>query len=132
MVLSIYRRFSESTNFCSKERWLRPVAMMIGHVKIVNPCFIATRGKSRASVATIREFCNRLTVPCSVNHVSMLYLIVLFVVFCELWQTDKGLIADKQITNRREDSVIAVDNKWQSNSDSFWFLAPLGSLDPRS
>ena len=42
MVLSIYRRFSESTNFCSKERWLRPVAMMLGHV---NPCyFIATRG----------------------------------------------------------------------------------------
>ena len=45
MVLSIYRWFSESTNFCSKERWLRPVAMMLGHVKIVNPCyFIATRG----------------------------------------------------------------------------------------
>ena len=45
MVLTIYRRFSESTNFCSKERWLRPVAMMLGHVKIVNLCyFIATRG----------------------------------------------------------------------------------------
>ena len=28
MVLSIYRRFSESTNFCSKERLLRPVAMI--------------------------------------------------------------------------------------------------------
>ena len=46
MVLSIYRWFSKSTNFCSKERWLRPVAMMLGHVKIVNPCyFIATQGK---------------------------------------------------------------------------------------
>ena len=46
MVFSIYKRFSESTNFCSKERWLRPVAKMLGHVKIVNPCyFIATRGK---------------------------------------------------------------------------------------
>ena len=46
MVLSIYRRFSESTNFCSKERLLRPVAMMLRHVKIVNPCyFIATWGK---------------------------------------------------------------------------------------
>ena len=39
MVLSIYWRFSESTNFCSKERWLRPVAMMLGYVKIVNPCY---------------------------------------------------------------------------------------------
>ena len=36
MVLSIYRRFSESTNFCSKERWLRPVAMMLKNQKIVN------------------------------------------------------------------------------------------------
>ena len=32
MVLNIYRRFSESTNFCSKERLLRPVTMMLGHV----------------------------------------------------------------------------------------------------
>ena len=33
IILSIYRRFSESTNFCSEERWLRPVAMMLGYVK---------------------------------------------------------------------------------------------------
>ena len=37
MVLGIYKRFSESTNFCSKERWLRPVAMMLGHVKNRQP-----------------------------------------------------------------------------------------------
>ena len=39
MVLSIYRRFSESTNFCSKERLLRPVAMsmMLEYVKNRQP-----------------------------------------------------------------------------------------------
>ena len=37
MVLSMYRRFSESTKFLLKERWLRPVAMMLGHVKNRQP-----------------------------------------------------------------------------------------------
>ena len=37
MVLSIYRRFFKSTNFCSKERLLRPVAMMLGYVKNRQP-----------------------------------------------------------------------------------------------
>ena len=65
MVLSIYRRFSESTNFCSKERWLRPVAMMLGHVKIVNPCyFIATRGKVNYN-NLISSFCCLLNLASS-------------------------------------------------------------------
>ena len=33
----IYRRFSESTNFCSKERLLRPVVMILGYVKNRQP-----------------------------------------------------------------------------------------------
>ena len=37
MVWSIYRRFSESTNFCSKKRLIRPVAMMLGYVKNRQP-----------------------------------------------------------------------------------------------
>ena len=34
MVLSIYRRFSESTNFCSKERLIRPVAMITDDARV--------------------------------------------------------------------------------------------------
>ena len=50
MVWSIYRRFSESTNFCSKERLLRPVAMMLGYVKNPQPVlFHSHSGKSKSS-----------------------------------------------------------------------------------